>query len=80
MARQRRHALGRRLGLVVHGRAGKAHVVDDQRQPGMARGDRADLRQPLGRMHHHRHAVPLGLRPEPVGGAVGEPAAGRASR
>jgi hypothetical protein len=48
-------------------------VIDDQREGGVTHGDGADLVEPLRRMHHHRNRVALGLRPEPVGGAVGEP-------
>ena len=73
MARQRIDALDRGQRLCVDGRARKAHVIDDDPQLGMARGDLADLREPFGRVHHDRNVVPLGLRPEPVGGAVGEP-------
>ena len=73
MARQRADALGCGLGLVVHGGAGKAHVVDEEPEARVARGDCADLREPLRRVYHHRNLVALGLRPEPVGGAVGEP-------
>src|SRR5262249_24188492 len=42
-------------------------------QPGMARGNGADLGEAFRCVHHHRNAVVLGLRPEPVGGAIGEP-------
>jgi hypothetical protein len=73
MAGERIHPLNRGHSLVIHGLPRKAHVVDDDRKLRMTSGDLADLGQPLRRMHHHRNAVPLRLRPEPVGGAVGEP-------
>ena len=41
--------------------------------PGWPRGDLANLRKPLRRVHHNRDVVAFGLRPEPVGGAVGQP-------
>src|SRR5687767_8303229 len=58
--------------LVLHV-ARARHVIDEQAQPRMLRGDRADGFRLAGTEQPYRHAGLLRRRPHPLGGAVGEP-------
>src|SRR5262249_35121274 len=48
-------------------------VIDNETQSWMAFSNLAELRHGFGCKSHHRHIVPLGGIPKPVGGAVLEP-------
>ena len=76
MSGQRQGAFDRlgdapRLGDLLH----EAHMVDDQRQIGVPRGDFAERRHAIGCDDHDGQARALGLWPKPIRGPVRQPAA-----
>jgi len=61
------------IGGLAHAGARHAHVIDDQFEARVTRGDLADGRQKHRSSQRHRHPRALGGRPQPVEGSIGEP-------